>query len=488
MAGLFGNSRGGGPGGLFAGSSGFSQEQQRLLADLAAQLGGSSQGLGLPIAPFRESSGQSPVAQRNFLVGGGGPPPFGPASSGLPFSPSFAGDPQVLGGHGAAGDSLGRPPIDGLRAEAEGYADQVAQRGTPGWGSALKDFVTRGPVRSLNGGGRLDEKPLRGEVPKGAEEEGLGFDLGPVEMQTGGFGRAEAEVEDPRPAALFWEGEDTSTQFMRPVAFQDSFDRAQDRAIAQEQAKRTGGNADEIYKVLRGGPDPGRTQLTPLHQEISQIAEKYRPREGTREWTDADAVGYAAGRDIFPFKDQWVRGHRDAILAAARQYDLPPALLAGVAYHEVGGDPPSIDRVIYGIRDNAVIKRAKVSPAGKLLPGSVKRPADRTSFGSVTMQVRTAAEAFGYKEPGPWQKKAIISSLQDPSMNIFIAAKHLSDLRNRDFRGTAAPAMTREQIEVIATRFNKGSGRSVSEIKKDLDYGKDITKRWGHLNALLTAR
>lgn len=104
------------------------------------------------------------------------------------------------------------------------------------------------------------------------------------------------------------------------------------------------------------------------------------------------------------------------------------------------------------------------------------------------MQVRTAAEAFGYKDPGPWQKKAIISSLQDPSTNIFIAAKHLSDLRDLDFRGTTASAMTREQIEVIATRFNRGSGGSIAEIKKNLDHGRDITKRWGRLNKLLTAR
>jgi hypothetical protein len=60
----------------------------------------------------------------------------------------LAGDPQVLGVQGAAGDSMGRSPIGGLRAEAEGFADQIAQRGTREGGSAVRDFVTQGSVSS----------------------------------------------------------------------------------------------------------------------------------------------------------------------------------------------------------------------------------------------------------------------------------------------------------------------------------------------------
>jgi len=154
MAGLFGISRGGGPTGLFGRTRGIGDEEQRRLAELAmlaSELGGGLQSQDLSGASPRETyaenlmpTAQLPVPHRAPLPGAGGLP-FEPPSNGSPFPPGLAGDLQVLGLPGAAGDSLGRPPIGGVRAEAEGYADQIAQRGTPQWGSAVRDFVMQGP-------------------------------------------------------------------------------------------------------------------------------------------------------------------------------------------------------------------------------------------------------------------------------------------------------------------------------------------------------
>jgi soluble lytic murein transglycosylase-like protein len=196
------------------------------------------------------------------------------------------------------------------------------------------------------------------------------------------------------------------------------------------------------------------------------MARRYRPAPGTREWTTPDAIRYRLGADIFPFKDQWVRGYRSAIFAAARRFDLPPELLAGVAYNEAGGDPSWIDGAAYALRQGD--------------------RADRTSFGNMSIQVRTAFEALGYESAGPWQRRAMIASLSDPATSIFIAARVLANLRDREFRGIRARQLTREQIEVIGARYNRGPAAPRSRL--DLDYGRDITKRWRHLRRLITGR
>jgi len=154
MGGLFGDSQRGGPIGLFGRTRGITDEEQRRLAELAmlaGELGGSPRSQDLPGASPRETyaenlmpTAQLPVPHRAPLLGAGGLP-FEPPSNGSPFPPGLAGDLQVLGLPGAAGGSLGRPPIGGLRAEAEGYADQIAQRGTREWGSAVREFVMQGP-------------------------------------------------------------------------------------------------------------------------------------------------------------------------------------------------------------------------------------------------------------------------------------------------------------------------------------------------------
>jgi hypothetical protein len=83
--------------------------------------------------------------------------------------------------------------------------------------------------------------------------------------------------------------------------------------------------------------------LSPEHSEIQEAAMLHPPEESVGQWNSARAAGYALGQNIFPFKDQWVKGYRDAIVAAADRYDLPPELLAGVAHIEVGGDPLFVD-------------------------------------------------------------------------------------------------------------------------------------------------
>lgn len=170
----------------------------------------------------------------------------------------------------------------------------------------------------------------------------------------------------------------------------------------------------------------------------------------------------------------------DAIRAAAHKYDVPIELLAGVAYNEVGGDPLEADNVAYALR----------SEVGRNLPlvPDLNPRRDLTSFGNLSVQLRRASESLNYGESERLtenQRRMILSSLQNPSENIFVAAKHLSDLRDVDFKGTSASKLTRGQIEIIGARYNRGSELSLPQIAKDLSYGKDITKRWRLLKSLV---
>lgn len=227
---------------------------------------------------------------------------------------------------------------------------------------------------------------------------------------------------------------------------------------AEKIARETGRPIEQVLREMRGHPE-----LTKAHRDILETAKAYQPDKRPRAWTTSDAVRYFSGDfDIFIYKDYWVHGYRKAILAAAKRYDLPPVLLAGVAYTEVGGDPAWFDDVSYGLRKG-----------------------QRASFGDMSLQVRTAADALGYSSPSHAQQQAIIRALRDPVTGIFVAAKHLSRLRDRDFRGRGAAQLSRADIEVIATRYNRGSGGSVDRIRANLDYGKDITKRWDRIDKLL---
>jgi len=181
----------------------------------------------------------------------------------------------------------------------------------------------------------------------------------------------------------------------------------------------------------------------------------------------AETARWQAGGDLFKFKDQWVSGHRDAVLDAAATFDIPPQLLAGVAYNEVGGDPPIFDDV------------------GQFVNPFLGKPRDQTSFGPVSIQIRRAGQSLDYGPLSKGQQQSLIESAKDPDINIYMAAKHLSDLRDIDFAGTTGKEMTAPQMEVTATRYNRGPDLSVRQIHSNLDYGKDFTKRWDHLNALI---
>lgn len=202
---------------------------------------------------------------------------------------------------------------------------------------------------------------------------------------------------------------------------------------------------------------------TAIHKGIEEKAAKTEVEEGVDEWSFENWVEYGSlivtGQEekkydyIHSFKKQWVAAYRDVILKAAKAYSLPPLLVGGLVYAEVGGDPLFFDDAKNVIAD-----------------------ADKISFGNVSIQTRRAAEAMGYEPEklSAAQEEMILDSVKEPKQNIFIASRHIADLRDIDFPGKGADEWTADEIRVTATRYNRGPDLTRAEIEEDLDHGNDL--------------
>jgi RHS repeat-associated protein len=209
---------------------------------------------------------------------------------------------------------------------------------------------------------------------------------------------------------------------------------------------------------------------TTTHDDIKSDASKYSPSSMSFGFTDV-AKWKTDPEYLMKFKGQFVYENREIIKAAAVKYDLPAELVAGVVFNEIGGKDP-IKPAVYWARS--------------WIPGTSDK--DETSLGQQSIQVRRAAESLGYnpKNLSDPQRNEILSSIKDPSQSIFIAAKHLSDLRNVDSPGKSGKDLTSDDIKLIGARYNQGPNKPIDSVKKDLSYGQTIIKRWYQFGNLLT--
>lgn len=185
------------------------------------------------------------------------------------------------------------------------------------------------------------------------------------------------------------------------------------------------------------------------------------------------------GRDyLFGYKDAWVLYHRDRIIAQATLHRLPPWLLAGVAWNEVGGDPGWIDDVALQIRTFDHL-------ADPHLPTITRQP-ELTSMGDVSIQLRRAAQAMGlqWQDLSRQERSELVSCLQDEPSNLAIVAVHLRQLADVDFKGRLT--LSDDDVVVVGGRYNRGPHLTLAQIQQDLSYGKAMLRRKGRLIRLLT--
>lgn len=197
-------------------------------------------------------------------------------------------------------------------------------------------------------------------------------------------------------------------------------------------------------------------------------------------WTMRDIVKWkllpawlGGDRDILRrYKDLWVTTHASTIKRMAMRDGLPPVLLAGVVWIEVGGDPDFIDRVAYSTRKFDHL-------ADPILESmTVTKKPEMTSFGEISIQLRRAAETLGF-DPNSLSSENFeeLSRCLESNerFNIDIVSQHLAQLKRLDFSNTEVNEDT--IIRITGTRYNRGPNLSGREIERNTAYGDFILGR-----------
>ena len=178
------------------------------------------------------------------------------------------------------------------------------------------------------------------------------------------------------------------------------------------------------------------------------------------------------------FKDAWVRHNKVTIRAAAARYNLMPQLLAGVCWIEVGGDPSFVDGVALEVR---AFDWSGPPIVDKI---TVTSPPAKTSFGAVSMQLRTAAQTMGMNsaELSMTDFRVLASCLERDVFNIDIVARHLRQLVDQD---KLPSPLSMDHVRIVGARYNRGVGLSLDQIRKNTSYGNFIVKFWPRFNSLI---
>ena len=182
------------------------------------------------------------------------------------------------------------------------------------------------------------------------------------------------------------------------------------------------------------------------------------------------------------FKNSWVQFHKDQIKREAAAKGFPAELLAGVCWIEVGGDPHIIDTVAFNVRafdysgPDWVDRNMTIT----------NRPY-RTSFGSVSMQLATAARTLGRDATtmSYTELRNLATCLEVDTFNISLVADHLVEIIQLDNLGTSAADISMDDVRIIGARYNRGLGLSLERIRQNTSYGNLIVTRWDLLTELL---
>ena len=296
--------------------------------------------------------------------------------------------------------------------------------------------------------------------------------------------------------------EDASTSEMNAVGFWKRLSDEIDEARKKHEAllsEHYDNYYDEVEEFLKQPASVTERTIKTI-ESISSAVKKMEsqiedvPVDPYPRWSTLNVAAWQQDRFLNDsdqksddYKDGWVSAYREVIKKAAEVYDIPPLLLAGVAWIEVAGDPMWTDPGMYAVREFA--PDAFWHHLSYVLPefvGQRYRDASKTSFGYVSMQLAVAANMLGI-EPEDLNlitEVQLARVLSDPKMSIMFAARHLSLLKNIDFPDVPSDELTPEDIIVIANRYNMGGNVPIETIRQHY-YGQRFMDRLYIINQLL---
>ena len=228
------------------------------------------------------------------------------------------------------------------------------------------------------------------------------------------------------------------------------------------QLNNVSNEQEKFYEISK------KEGITAAHAQIKTYAEQWKDVPEYK-WTMGDIAKWkTTGGEKFIHQEKlgFIKNYKDVILDAAEKYDIPPILLAGVAYIEYGGAPMWIDDAANSVRS---FDWSGPEWVDKHL--TITKNPDLTSFGNMSIQVRRALEMLGY-DASTSKRDDVIDSLKDPIQNIYLAASHLNILRNIDFKGKSKNDLTENEIKIIASRYNLGPDIALNSIVPE--YGDRI--------------
>lgn len=146
----------------------------------------------------------------------------------------------------------------------------------------------------------------------------------------------------------------------------------------------------------------------------------------------------------------WIAANKEIVKAAARNSGLPPDMVAGIAWQEVGGQPGILDDMTDTIREQADSPLSPIAPES--LPWRLGGDPDNTSMGPIAIQVRRGAEVLGYdpEHLTDQQRGMVETALQDPAQN---------DRGRRGRGGAVAGAVGAEGHAVVVDTSRSAVGR-----------------------------
>lgn len=181
---------------------------------------------------------------------------------------------------------------------------------------------------------------------------------------------------------------------------------------------------------------------------------------GFRKWDEIDALFWRLTKSnperkggefyLNAYKDAYVQYNKDRVIKYAYQAGILPELLGGVAWIESGGMPEEYKFQIFEA------KRAL---------GLKAFPEDKTSFGSVAMQIQVAASTLGL-DPNTLTTRdqlELATCLMEDDFNLWIVAQHLRDMILYDYPNVATLYLSDEQYMMAGIRYNRGIERRLND-------------------------
>ncbi|MBN3080999.1 hypothetical protein [Pectobacterium jejuense] len=185
-----------------------------------------------------------------------------------------------------------------------------------------------------------------------------------------------------------------------------------------------------------------------------------------RKWDEIDVIFWKFGKSnperksggyyLNAYKDAYIQYNKERIIKYANQAGILPELLGGVAWIESGGMPEEYKFQVFEI---------------KRFLGLKSSPENKTSFGSVAMQIQVAARTLGL-DPDILTTRdqlELATCLMEDDFNLWLVAQHLRDMILYDYPSVAALYLTDEQYMMAGIRYNRGIQRKLSEFIHFID-------------------